>query len=103
MADRQKTDARALMKASLQKGIRATPLCLAIMGWLCDVPTDPAVAQMRRSADGQVWLRLSDEAVSEPLCSYREFLDQLRIICASLEMTEEHYKQIAGWAQMRLF
>lgn len=103
MTDWQKTDARALIKDSLQNGVCVTPLCLAIMGWLCGVSTDPAVTEMRRSADGQIWLRLSNEAATEPLCSYREFLDQLKIIGAALGMTEEQNQQIAGWAQMRLF
>jgi hypothetical protein len=103
MDDPRTMEARALMKASLQSGVKTTPLCQAIMGWLCGAVTEPSVAQMRRSADGIVWLRLSDEAALAPLCSYREFLDQLRIICASLHMTEEQERQIAGWAQMRLF
>ena len=68
MEDTRTIDARALMKASLKSGIKTTPLCQAIMGWLCGAVTEPSVAEMRRSADGTVWLRLSDETALVNRC-----------------------------------
>jgi hypothetical protein len=96
-------DARALIAGALSRGVRATPLCRAVMGWLCGAPTEPSVAEIRRSADGWVWLRLSGESAATPLLSYLEFLDQVRVICRALRMSDDQTRQITGWAQMRLF
>lgn len=93
--------ALAVLRSRLRGGIRVTPLCQAIMGWLCDHPTAPAVAEISHYG-GQVLLRLSDEESLEPLCSLLEFLGQIRVICQSVGMTEEQTRQTVAWAQRRL-
>lgn len=101
--DAETEEARALMRAKLAGGVRATPLCLAIMGWICDAPTEPCVMEIKLPADGRVWLRLSGEAEAEPLCTFLDFLAQVRIVCQSLPMTETQTDRIVSWAQRRLF
>lgn len=94
--------ARAVLHARLRQGVKASPLCRAVMGWLCDTRTDPAIADIRRTAEGRIWLRLSDEGTLEPLCTFLEFLDQIRIVCESLRMTDEQTRQMVAWARQRL-
>ncbi len=77
----------AVLRSRLQEGVRASDLCVAIIGWLCGHPTDPCVAEARLGG-GQVWLRLSGERRLEPAMSFLEFLDQVRIICTSVGLTE---------------
>ena len=72
-----------ILRLRLATGVKATPLCLAIMGWLTNVPTVPFVAAIVLQ-DEQVTLRLSDEAAMEPLGSVGEFLDQVAVICHAL-------------------
>jgi hypothetical protein len=91
-----------VLKSRLTAGVKATPLCLAVIGWLCDTPTEPAVAEIRRNAEGLIWLRLSDETRLEPLCSFLDFLSQVRIISSSLHMTEEQTQHLVAWARQRL-
>ncbi len=94
--------ALAVLRSRLRAGVRATPLCLAVMGWLADVPVGPDVAEARLCADGKVWLRLSDERRLEPLCSFLEFLDQVRTVCVALAMDEPQTAWVVGWARRRL-
>ena len=91
-----------LLKSRLTDGLKATPLCLAVIGWLCEAPTEPEIAEIRRNAEGLVWLRLSDEARMEPLCSFLDFLSQVRIICKTLTLTEEQTQQVIAWTRQRL-
>ena len=91
--------ALAALQARLDRGVRATPLCLAVMGWLCRKRTVPFIADIRLAADGQVWLRLSDETAAAPICSFLEFLDQVRIICQSIPMTDSETRQLVALAQ----
>ncbi len=72
-----------ILRRRLEDGIRATPLCVAIMGWLANVPTAPFVASITLYGE-QVALRLSDESALEPLSSVGDFLDQIAVICQSL-------------------
>ena len=102
LADPLTDDTLLVLKNRLAKGVKATPLCLAIIGWLCDTPTEPAVTEIRRNAEGLVWLRLSDELRMEPLCSFLEFLSQIRVICSSLDMTEEQTQYLVAWTRQRL-
>lgn len=102
LADPLTDETLSSLKRRLADGLKATPVCLAVIGWLCDTPTEPAVAEIRRTAEGLVWLRLSDEARMEPLCSFLDFLAQVRIIGASLELTEEQTRQIVAWTRQRL-
>ncbi len=90
------------LKDRLTRGVTVTPVCLAILGWLCGTPTDPAVAELQRSAEGRVWLRLTDEARMEPLCSFSEFLAQVRIIAASLSLTDPQTHALEIWTRQRL-
>lgn len=94
--------ARTVMYIRLKGGIRASPLCRAVMGWLCDGRVDPFVAEIRRTPDGQILLRLSCEVTLEPLCTFLEFLDQIRIICESLKLTDEQTRHMVAWARERL-
>lgn len=73
-----------ILRLRLEAGVKATPLCVAIMGWLCNVPTDPFVAAIRLHG-GEVALRLSDEPALEPLCPLADFLDQVQVICHSIQ------------------
>jgi hypothetical protein len=91
-----------VLESRLAAGIKATPLCLAVIGWLCDTPTEPSVAEIRRNAEGLIWLRLSDETRLEPLCSFLDFLSQVRIISSSLHMTEEQTQHLVAWARQQL-
>ena len=71
-------------------------------GWLCDAPTNPAVAEIRLNPDGQVWLRLSDEGALGPLCPFPELLDQIRIVCESVGMTEGQMRATVAWVGEKL-
>ena len=77
-------DPLELLRRRLEAGVRATPLCIAIIGWLCNDPTDPFVAAMELQHN-QVALRLSNEPALEPLCSLLDFLDQVRVICRAFQ------------------
>ena len=102
LADPFTADALGDLKSRLLAGVKATPLCRAVIGWLCDTPTEPAIAEIRRNAEGLVWLRLSDESRMEPLCSFLDFLSQVRVISTSLGMTEEQTQRLVAWTRQRL-
>lgn len=91
-----------ILKSRLEAGIKATPLCTAIIGWIADVPTEPSVAEIRRSAEGDVLLRLSDEETLEPLCSFFEFLKEVRVICLSFGLSESQTARVAADVRRRL-
>ncbi len=91
-----------ILKSRLERGINATPLCIAITGWIADVPTNPSVADIRRSAEGDVLIRLSDEETVEPLCSFFEFLKEVRIICHSFGLSEAQTARVATEVRQRL-
>lgn len=95
-------DPRAFLQSCLERGVKASPLCVAVIGWLCGVRTDPFIADIRRSSDGQVLLRLSGERSAEPVCSFLEFLDQIRIIGESLGLPQAQTMQIVSWARQWL-
>ena len=101
-ADPRAEDPRALLRSHLERGVKASPLCVAVIGWLCGVPTDPFIADIRRSPDGQVVLRLSGEKSAEPACSFLEFLDQIRIIGESLGLPQPQTMQLVSWARQWL-
>jgi len=102
LADPLTDETLSVLKSRLAAGVKATPLCLAVIGWLCETPTEPAIAEIRRNAEGLVWLRLSDETRMEPLCSFLDFLSQVRIISSSLHMTEEQTQHLIAWTRQRL-
>ena len=102
LADPLTDQTLGVLKDRLGQGLKATPLCLAVIGWLCATPTEPAIAEIQRNAEGLVWLRLSDESRMEPLCSFLDFLSQVRIISASLHMTEEQTQHLVAWTRQRL-
>lgn len=90
-----------IVRARLRQGVKATPLCIAIMGWLGETMTTPyATAVVLR--DGDVWVRLSNEDSPERVCSFLDFLSQVRVICVSLAMTETQTQQIVALARSRL-
>ena len=91
-----------ILKARLERGVNATPLCVAITGWIADVPTSPSVEEICRSAEGDILLRLSDEEAAEPLCSFFDFLKQIRTICQSLGLTEGQTARVATEVRRRL-
>lgn len=95
-------DPRLLFQAHLQRGVKASPLCVAVIGWLCGVKTNPFIADIRRSTEGQVLVRLSGEKRLEPVCSFLEFLDQIRIICESLHLSQAQTMQIVALARQWL-
>ncbi len=101
-ADPMTDETLGVLKSRLRGGVKATPLCLAVIGWLCETPTEPAIAEIRRNAEGLVWLRLSDETRMEPLCSFLDFLSQVRIICQSLTLTEAQTQHMIAWTRQRL-
>ncbi len=98
-ADPGAEDLRAYLQSCLERGVKASPLCVAVIGWLCGVPTDPFIADIRRSPDGQVLLRLSGERAATPVCSFLEFLDQIRIIGESLGLPQAQTMQLVAWAR----
>ena len=91
-----------ILKSRLADGVKVTPVCLAVIGWLCETPTDPSIAEIQRSGEGRVWLRLSDEARMEPLCSFLDFLSQIRIIGDSLGLSEPQIQTLVAWTRSRL-
>ena len=91
-----------ILKARLEAGVNATPLCVAITGWIADVPTNPSVADIRRSAEGDILLRLSDEDSAEPLCTFFEFLKEVRVICQSFGLSEAQTARVATEVRQRL-
>ena len=95
-------DTRAFLQSSLERGVKASPLCVAVIGWLCGVRTDPFIADIQRSPSGQVLLRLSGERSAEPVCSFLEFLDQVRIIGESLGLPQAQTMQLVAWARQWL-
>ena len=92
----------SVLKSRLAGGVKVTPACLAVIGWLCETPTEPAIAEIRRNAEGLVWLRLSDESRMEPLCSFLDFLAQVQIIGRSLTLTEPQIQSLIAWTRSRL-
>lgn len=92
----------SLLRFRLRQGLKATPLCIAVIGWLCDAPTDPAVAEIKRSSGGNVLLRLSGEPTMEPLCSCAEFLQQISTVCQSVGMTQGQTRATVAWAEEKL-
>ncbi len=101
-AERQAEDGPALIRSRLRRGARASPLCLAVMGWLSGTPTEPHVADIRRTGEGRLWLRLSDEPELAPLCSFAEFLEQIEVICASVPLDEAQTRRIVESVRVRL-
>ena len=95
-------DSRAFLQSCLERGVKASPLCIAVIGWLCGVKTNPFIADIRRTSDGQVLLRLSGERSAEPVCSFLEFPDQIRIIGESLGLTQAQTMQLVSWARQWL-
>jgi len=95
-------DPRAFLQSCLERGVKASPLCIAVIGWLCGVKTNPFIAEIRRTSDGQVLLRLSGERSAEPVCSFLEFLDQIRIIGDSLGLPQAQTMQLVAWARQWL-
>ncbi len=95
-------DPRAFLQSCLERGVKASPLCIAVIGWLCGVKTNPFIADIRRTPDGQVLLRLSGERSAEPVCSFLEFLDQIRIIGDSLGLPQAQTMQLVAWARQWL-
>ena len=91
-----------ILKTRLEAGVNATPLCTAITGWIADAPTQPSVADIRRSAEGDILLRLSDEETTEPLCSFFEFLKEIRTICLSFGLSESQTASVAANVRQRL-
>lgn len=91
-----------ILKTRLEAGVNATPLCVAITGWIADTPTTPSVADIRRSAAGDILLRLSDEDTAEPLCSFFEFLKGVRVICQSFGLSESQTARVATEVRRRL-
>lgn len=92
----------SVLKGRLAAGVKVTPVCLAVIGWLCETSTDPAIAEIRRTDEGRVWLRLSDESRLEPLCSFLDFLSQVRIIGHSLKLSEPQTQHLIAWTRQRL-
>jgi hypothetical protein len=101
-AELQADDALMLIQDHLRRGVRATPLCLAVMGWLSGTPTTPSIADIRRTDDGLIWLQLSDEPELSPLCSFTQFLQQIEVICTSLPLNEEQTHHVVSLASQRL-
>ena len=91
-----------ILKTRLEAGVNATPLCVAITGWIADAPTEPSVTEIRRSAEGDILLRLSDEETAEPLCSFFEFLKEVRVICQSFGLSESQTARVAADVRRRL-
>ena len=91
-----------VLQSRLAAGVKVTPVCLAVIGWLCDTPTDPAIAEIKRTDEGRVWLRLTDESRMEPLCSFLDFLSQVRIIGHSLKLTEAQTQHLIAWTRQKL-
>ena len=95
-------DTLNVLKGRLAGGIKVTPVCLGVIGWLCETPTNPSIAEIRRTDEGRVWMRLSDESRMEPLCSFLDFLSQVRIIGSSLGLTEPQIQTLIAWTRSRL-
>lgn len=95
------SDPLAAIRSQLHAGIRVSPLCRAVIGWLCSLPTDPAVQEIHL-LNGQVWLRLSTETTLEPVCAFLEFLEQIRIICTTLRLDEAQTAAVVAHARRKL-
>ena len=100
-AETPPSDPLELLRARLMRGVRASALCVAVLGWLCGVPTDPSIAEVGMSW-GQVMLRLSDEASPSPFGTLSEFLDEIRLLCASLGLTYAQTARVVSWARHRM-
>ena len=95
-------DPRLHLRSRLRAGVKASPLCVAVLGWLCGLQTDPFIADIQRSSKGDVLVRLSGESTLAPVCSFLEFLDQVRIICESLDLPPDQTMQVVAWARQWL-
>lgn len=102
LAEATLAETLSVLKDRLAAGIKVTPVCLAVIGWLCETSTDPAIAEIKRTDEGRVWVRLSDETRLEPLCSFLDFLSQVRIIGHSLKLTEAQTQHLIAWTRQRL-
>ena len=102
VTDETLADTLGVLRSRLDAGVKVTPVCLAVIGWLCETSTEPAIAEIQRTDEGRVWLRLSDESRMEPLCSFLDFLSQVRIIGHSLKLTELQTQHLVAWTRQRL-
>ena len=76
-------DPLEILRLRLETGVKVTPLCRAVIGWLANVPTDPFVAAVALRGE-RVALRLSDEPGLEPFGSLDDFLTQIAVVGRSL-------------------
>jgi hypothetical protein len=99
--DTANADPRDILRARLQEGVRVSSLSVAVLGWVCDVPTQPSVGEVSLRS-GQVTMRMADEGVFFPFGSLTEFLDQTRIVCGSLGLTDAQTEWVVARARRRL-
>jgi hypothetical protein len=96
--DTANADPRDILRARLQEGVRVSSLSVAVLGWVCDVPTQPSVGEVSLRS-GQVTMRMADEGVFFPFGSLTEFLDQTRIVCGSLGLTDAQTEWVVASSQ----
>ena len=90
-----------ILKERLESGIRVTPLCRAVLGWLCEMPTNPSIDEISVRW-GQVSLRLTDETTLIPFGSLIEFLNQIKVVCEALSLTHAQTARVISWARHQL-
>lgn len=79
-----------MLRTHLMEGtLSATPLCVAVVGWLCDyAATDPHIVAIHRTSDGQLLGQIAgDGGANEYLGSETAFLGQIEIVCQALKFS----------------
>ena len=92
------------LKTSIfSQAINATPIALAVLGWITDMPvTEPRIEEIHATSDGFVLVRHSDEATAQLLCSLPDFLGQVRQLCEELGLTVEQAEKVETLVRGRL-
>lgn len=94
-----------VLRTHLMEGtLNATPLCVAVIGWLCDYQsTDPYLVAIHRTSDGQLMGQIGgDGGANEFLGTETVFLEQIEVVCQALKFSKAQTRRVRDEANRRL-
>lgn len=94
-----------LLRTRLMEGtLSATPLCIAVIGWLCDFEaTDPYIVAIHRTSEGQLLgQRSGDGGANDFLGSEEAFLAEIGVVCEALGFKKSQTRRVLDEARRRL-